>query len=1801
MQRCVVFVIGGALAVMSLIASAAVPGIKTGAFRLLSRDQSGWTFAVQAVPRPLSHVVIGGNSYTVFSGEPQERNALPGSPYLPAEPLSIGVPFDAVITADLVDPVYEDTKGMLVAPVPSYRLTKEHEAVAEYALDNRAYSRDAYLPSTTLVVDPPFVLRQQRICTIHLAPYQYNAARKSLRRLVSGTLRVRYTGGTAKAAAQRTSKNENDPGFEDVYRSLVANYAEARGWRAPARNVAGAPIDSTGSWFETGRRYLRIPVARDGWYVISQQLMQNAGLNMSLYGEADVRLFAGGQSVPFFFRPDTSIEFYGVQRRGDTTAYDFYSDTSMYWLTFQGRGTPLPMRTGTAPAGSPTSAVSFVHTVRHFEQNTDYYEGTGDAEITQNGPVDGEGWVWSYFYPNTTTSFPFTLDHLVIVPGDSAYLTIKLFSTTLHYNTPDHIARFWVNDSLAGEVQFIGRTRGFVRVAIPPGWLKEGSNSLKITSVATPSVPNQFYLDWFEVEYTRALTALGGGLAFTGVPGSGVTTYTVNGLPDSLVDAVDLASARRIPGLAVSGSVATGYSAVFTDSLGSGHHYVVVSQGGRTPVAGIRAKEFADIRNRPGGADYIIVTHRVFLTAANLLASHRAAHNGVRSYVADVDALYDEFGFGLKSSEAIKAFLAYAYAHWPGPAPSSVLFFGDASWDPHFFMSTSVKTDYVPAYGVPAGDNWYGCFDPAYPFLSSLLIGRLTVQDTVQARRTVDKVIGFDTPTLADWNKNFMFITGGIGASEQASFDALIEPLVASNVLAPPIGGTPFRVYKNSDDVINGDKKAEMQALFKNGLVFTNFLGHAAGRIWNVDIGDPNDLENTTGMLPFVASTSCNVSAFAEPSSNVLSEDFVLADNRAAIAMWGASSLGYANSGTRLVNFMLTAVAQDSVRGFGTATSIARYKLWQESGSGYITLGMVNLNPLLGDPLSELPIPREPDIAVNADDFILNTSSPSPVDSVLAFRTVVHEFGLLPRDSISVSLADTYNGTTQFLVSGMRFHATGHRDTLSLPWPAAHKPGQHRLTLTMDPAAAIPEVTKDNNTVIRDQYVYADIIVPVRPMESMVVPVGQQHLRVTSPIGGDRGNYTYTFELDTLPDFSSPFKIAADNVTPGPVLGEWVTPSLAAGPGYYWRARTVASGLFGNWVTGSFRAAAGARDTGVVRLSVSSAGQFGRGSLDQLSAADSGISIVRNAPVHLYARSVGPRTDWLVDLYSIFRINEQTVRGYWWVIGSSFLLLRVNDFTGEIAVRGFDVSAQAAQADSMRQYIQSIPAGNYVGIIVIFDGKTNVTDSLYAAIESLGSTKIRSVLSGQSWAFLGRKGHPGTALEQLTNDSAVVSLDVDNVYGVGRGTYRSPVMPLPARWDSLQWHRNVIAGKTAAILQLLGKTSAGVFDTVRTIPVDSTAVSLAGVEAILADPKYTGFSLAGALSTTDPVYSPLLRDIGVTLVPGADLAISPQTIGPPVGAPPGTGDMGMPVTVYNIGYRKADSARVTISVPGPAGRTILASAEIGGIPADSSRSTILGFSTQGLSGPTTLEVQVAPPSGSHDMIAENNSAFFTVNFTSVAEPLQATMQVYADGIQLMDGDYVSSRPNVTVRLVDVSGVGAGGERVAFFVDRNPVQSSLASLTGGTNGAVQNADERAQYAPVLTDGVHDLAVRLYRWNGKAGTDSIERRVTVNVQSEVRVLRVFNYPNPFRTETEFTFVLTGSRAPDEVSIRIFTIAGRRLREIRVTQPMLQVGFNRVYWDGRDAEGDEIANGYYLYQVQVRTGDAVQTAIEKLVKMR
>ena len=85
---------------------------------------------------------------------------------------------------------------------------------------------------------------------------------------------------------------------------------------------------------------------------------------------------------------------------------------------------------------------------------------------------------------------------------------------------------------------------------------------------------------------------------------------------------------------------------------------------------------------------------------------------------------------------------------------------------------------------------------------------------------------------------------------------------------------------------------------------------------------------------------------------------------------------------------------------------------------------------------------------------------------------------------------------------------------------------------------------------------------------------------------------------------------------------------------------------------------------------------------------------------------------------------------------------------------------------------------------------------------------------------------------------------------------------------------------------------------------------------------------------------------------------------------------------------------------------------------------------------------------------------------------------------------------------------------------------------------------------------------------------------------------NYPNPFNPAT--TIPLAVPAEAGDVDLTIYNTLGQSVRQVWAGS--LAAGEHRLAWDGRDAQGQPVAAGVYLYRLQV--GD--QTRIRKMVKL-
>ncbi|NOZ75782.1 MAG: T9SS type A sorting domain-containing protein, partial [FCB group bacterium] len=126
-------------------------------------------------------------------------------------------------------------------------------------------------------------------------------------------------------------------------------------------------------------------------------------------------------------------------------------------------------------------------------------------------------------------------------------------------------------------------------------------------------------------------------------------------------------------------------------------------------------------------------------------------------------------------------------------------------------------------------------------------------------------------------------------------------------------------------------------------------------------------------------------------------------------------------------------------------------------------------------------------------------------------------------------------------------------------------------------------------------------------------------------------------------------------------------------------------------------------------------------------------------------------------------------------------------------------------------------------------------------------------------------------------------------------------------------------------------------------------------------------------------------------------------------------------------------------------------------------------------------------------------------------------------------------------------------------------------------------------------LHDGDIlRIQAWDNANNPTTARLKIFKIASSGLKLMNVVNFPNPFRISTDFTFELSG---PADVTIDIYTLKGRKVHSIGPR--LLSAGFNTITWSGRDAYGQNLANGVYLYRIKAQNETGSITRIEKLAK--
>ena len=1179
------------------------------------------------------------------------------------------------------------------------------------------------------------------------------------------------------------------------------------------------------------------------------------------------------------------------------------------------------------------------------------------------------------------------------------------------------------------------------------------------------------------------------------------------------------------------------------------------------------------------GADYIIVTHEKFYQQAQRLAQYRQAQNGFRTLVADVADIYDEFNYGIKDPQAIKDFVQYAFENWQSPAPKYLVLFGDACLDPKQNMSSTTNIDYVPSYGSPVCDLWFTYFNDD-EILPNLNVGRFPVSTAEQGDAVLDKIMDYEATPSDSWKKTFLFITGGFDTFEQTAFKNQSNTIINEYVNAAPTFGKVILISKESQGYKEGEHRQDILDAMNNGVVWTNFIGHAGTRTWDLMFHDP-DVEDlyTSPRFPFISSMTCHTGRFAEYNDDSFGEKFFLEPEKGAVAFLGTSGWGYTNEDYLLVKSLFRAALEDTIHTIGDAITKSKIDLWTSYGMVSVAVKQVIMQfALLGDPAMKLAIPEIPDLVINPLDIHISPLVPSESDSQAVVKVKVNNYGLVPTDSVVVALNAKHQQAGNFKIDEIKIPPVGLVDSTNFLWPLKDMAGEVELIATVDPLNNIEEVDENNNEQNYRVNVLSNRIQMLAPPNQAITNGSDIFLKIQNPWEADGIIKNYEFQIDTSLNFSGPLYKSSGNIPANGLFTKWSVNNLLTNRLYFWRCRDVSETTENAWMNGTFYNTQNSlngwrQQTGV---------QFQQNSFEFTKADEKGLYLA-GRKIAVYVESAGYLDG---DFARIIVDETPTIVPY---RGHNIVVL--DRSTGKVIKTDvFDTWGDSTAANQLAQFINNVEYGNFVFAAIKDEGANRMNEAAYTALESIGSALCREVGLRDSWAIIGRKGAPiGSVPEIKTNagEGSAAVADTLEFYNLN-GTCSSMQVGPTTAWDTFSWEYDL--PETGHIqLDILGiNKQTGNTDTLASQTAPFETIDLSGISS----ETYPSLKLYAKMSTTDGRTSPLIKWWQVTFDPVPELVLGLQEFQQDSDSVIVGENVKFSFNMYNLGQTAVQNVDVLFEADDPAtGRKTFAQQVIHqNIPVDSFYTVNQSWTADNKTGERQVYITLDPDDKIPEILTSNNSLSAPV--TVLADTGNPSLTVTFDGKEIFDGDLVASTPviialvkdNSPQRITDTSAVTVllNGDRLSFS---DQTVRILPSNTDEDQG-------RISITPNLDDGDHTLDIIVADASRNYGTFHGSFRV----ESTLKLIDVLNYPNPFAEQTSFSFHLT---QPAEVRIKIYTIAGRLIKTVE--PGWASAGFNSFFWDGLDNDGDRIANGVYLYKVFAKNENEKAEETNKLVVMR
>jgi hypothetical protein len=1551
--------------------------------------------------------------------------------------------------------------------------------------------------------------------------------------------------------------------------------------------------DTSNNWIDYNLTYLKIGVGKDAIYRITYDNLIQNGIDLSQINPKTFQMYWKGREMPIyvfgeedsFFNEGDFIEFVGIKNYGGNhrvintynTPYndyfDRYSDTTIVWLTW-GKNEGKRMPTLDVQHGTAANTINYYNHLIHEEKNV-WFDFSCDQLVRRQLPewIENETWMWRTQGVGNL-DLPFQVVDLVPNKTAKAFIKLQSYASNITKNAHKVGLRINNDNAVRDSSSFDNYQQRLIKAKFNSNLLSNGTNQIKSVSFQTSGSLNSVFHDWYEIEYPRTLLFKNDSIVFkyndyNAIESVNYEIGNYSGSDLSIYRFHNMTSVSKVTDFQIQNNkvILTDY----TDSLAI--YYACNTNKIISPKI-YGTKKFVNLRSTSRSADYVILTHKSLLKAAEEYAKFINTNYSKNVSVILIDDIYDEFNYGFTAPEPIKEFLKSAYSKWNGNAYEYVLLLGSANYD--YFLNRNRELpaphhpNFVPSYGVPVSDNWFLFWDSNGVINTNIKIGRIPARNESDVYNYLNNHRNYLFKPFSNLNKRYLFFSGGV-QSELEQLKSVNDFIIDNYVKTPPIGGNEIHFYKTMNPNTNfGPYKPDfIDNAIKQGSLFISYLGHSGTQTWDNSITEVHQLYNTVGANPLITDFGCSTAKFAEPDVTSFSELFTVSGKGQAIAYIGNSSLGFISTSTNAPKLFYKSLLKDSTYNIAQTLLNTKKGIITNYGNSLVNQVFALTNTLIGDPIVNIKIPSLPNLVINENSFSVVSKEINSSTEKALLKIKYFNFGKVEQKNFNISIKNRYQGNL-LIDTVITKPIPLYVDSLELHIDIKNKPGFHELIVRLDSENKINEIYEDDNNYIFNFFVANTLI---RDMSNYSSENKLNSFTFINPIIKSASE-EIEYHISDNPKFLNSIqnKIRLSNGFTKINLNH-----LQSNKRYWMRAKLVSDSDYS--LTRSFTKS----DENGFYLGDSIS--FSSGTSENLFIGDS-VKLADDQVV-FEAISAGFNDG---NTAIITKNNQNYIP--WPNRGHNVCVFDGSNYEFK-KYEYFDLLFGGQQARiNYLKLLDSLKTNDIIIIAIVDEGSINFTSEIKQRLKNLGSNHANSIGFRDSWSFIAQKGAASSSMlesySKIFNGRAITKKIFLKKFD--KGKYTTIKIGPSNKWNYLRIEDSS-SPNNKINYSIYGVTKDNKIDTLNKSLISNQTLSMFDVDA----KKYPFLFVNAEFNNLNLTDQPVLKNIFINYQGLPELGTNYQSVRVNKDTVEQGENILLDFCVYNAGA--ATARNIVVVVKGSVEKTSEKIFEgiIDSLNSSQTKNFSIIYKPEKLNGNFQFEIIIDSNNHIIELYEDNN--YYTYPIFIKPDISLQTLSVLFDGIDIMEGDYVSANPEIAIALSNNSRLGINDtSAVTIYINNKLVSYYSNQFT--INYKNENPKMSLKYLPSFINGEHSLKIVAKNiFNLEVPETVFNKKFIVN--SNMRIEEIYNYPNPFSYETYFTFKL--SQLPDKLRIKVFTLTGRLIKQIELNSTELNIDFNRIFWDGKDEAGDLVANGVYLYKIILEKNTDVQERVGKLAIVR